>query len=292
VFETFTWAAGIAAVTKRIQVFSTVHMPLIHPVMAAKAAATIDHISGGRYGLNVVAGWNTADFGMFGYEQREHDDRYVVAAEWMELVERIWAAKEPFDFDGKFYRGKAIVSEPKPVQRPGPAIMSAGFSPAGQKFARRWADLNFCALQSVEEAGPIVAKAKQAARAENGRDIQIFAGGWIVCRDTEKEARDYVEHVIHEQGDRFTAEGELGELMPNSHSIHGLAKQGLLERLMSGFFGLPLIGTPEQIVDTLTQIAATGLDGLAISWVDYHLGVEQYRDKLLPLMIQAGLRVR
>jgi alkanesulfonate monooxygenase SsuD/methylene tetrahydromethanopterin reductase-like flavin-dependent oxidoreductase (luciferase family) len=170
--------------------------------------------------------------------------------------------------------------------------MSAGFSPAGQKFARRWADLNFCALQSVEEAGPIVAKAKQAARAENGRDIQIFAGGWIVCRDTEKEARDYVEHVIHEQGDRFTAEGELGELMPNSHSIHGLAKQGLLERLMSGFFGLPLIGTPEQIVDTLTQIAATGLDGLAISWVDYHLGVEQYRDKLLPLMIQAGLRVR
>lgn len=292
VFETFSWAAGIAAATERAQVFSTTHIPLVHPVMAAKAAATIDHISNGRYGLNVVAGWNSQDFAMFGHVQREHDDRYLVAAEWMQFVERMWAERAPFDFTGSYFKGAAVVSEPKPIQAPRPVIMSAGFSPAGQAFARKWADLNFCALQSIEDAAPIVAKAKQAAWQEHKRNILVFAGGWIVCRDTEKEARDYADYVIKERGDLSVAEAELGEMMPNSHSIRGLARQGLVERIMAGFFGLPFVGTPEQIVDRLTQVSAAGLDGLAISWVDYHLGLEQYRDKLLPLMIEAGLRVQ
>ena len=51
-FETFTWAAGLAAVTQRIGLFMTVHVPLVHPVYAAKALATVDHISRGRAGLN------------------------------------------------------------------------------------------------------------------------------------------------------------------------------------------------------------------------------------------------
>jgi alkanesulfonate monooxygenase SsuD/methylene tetrahydromethanopterin reductase-like flavin-dependent oxidoreductase (luciferase family) len=292
VFETFTWAAGIAAATERAQIFSTVHIPLVHPVMAAKAAATIDNISGGRYGLNLVAGWNSHDFAMFGYVQREHDDRYAAAAEWVDFVERAWSTKAPFDFAGSTYKGTGVISEPKPIQAPRPVLMSAGFSPAGQKFARKYADLNFCALQSIEDAAPIVAKAKQAAWEEHRRNVLVFAGGWIVCRDTEKEAREYADHVIREQGDLAVAEAELGEMMPNSHSIRGLAKQGLVERMMAGFFGLPFVGTPEQIVSRLKQASDAGLDGLAISWVDYHLGLQQYRDKLLPLMIEAGLRVR
>src|SRR4051794_7673614 len=55
-FETLTWAAGLAALTSRIQIFATVHIPTVHPVRAAKEAATIDHISDGRFGLNIVAG--------------------------------------------------------------------------------------------------------------------------------------------------------------------------------------------------------------------------------------------
>src|SRR3546814_18796193 len=53
-FETLTYIAGLAAVTNRILVFSTVHVPIVHPLIAAKAMATIDHISGGRGGLNIV----------------------------------------------------------------------------------------------------------------------------------------------------------------------------------------------------------------------------------------------
>jgi len=74
-FETFTWAAGLAAVTQRIGLFMTVHVPIVHPVYAAKALATVDHISGGRAGLNIVCGWNPQEFAMFG--TKLGDDAYL-----------------------------------------------------------------------------------------------------------------------------------------------------------------------------------------------------------------------
>ena len=55
-FESFTWAAGIAAKTEQIGVLATVHAPLVHPVAAAKQAATVDHIADGRFALNLVCG--------------------------------------------------------------------------------------------------------------------------------------------------------------------------------------------------------------------------------------------
>ncbi len=64
----------MAALTQRLHLFVTCHIPVFHPMLAAKMAATIDAISAGRVGLNLVAGNNAAEFGMFGIEQREHDD--------------------------------------------------------------------------------------------------------------------------------------------------------------------------------------------------------------------------
>jgi hypothetical protein len=72
-FETYTWAAGLAEATERIMVFATSHVPTVHPVLAAKQAVTIDHISNGRFGLNVVMGWFTHEMEMFGGKQKEHD---------------------------------------------------------------------------------------------------------------------------------------------------------------------------------------------------------------------------
>ena len=59
--------------------------PLYHPVMAAKLGATLDHISGGRWGLNIVPGWLGAEFKMFGMELGARGSRYKLAQEWITL---------------------------------------------------------------------------------------------------------------------------------------------------------------------------------------------------------------
>ena len=65
-FEAFSWAAGIGASTKYSSVFATSHVPTVHPIMAAKQCTTIDHITGGRFTLNVVTGWHKPEIEMFG----------------------------------------------------------------------------------------------------------------------------------------------------------------------------------------------------------------------------------
>jgi len=203
--EVITMAAAVAAVTERIAVFSTVHMPIIHPVIMAAQVATIDHVAGGRFALNVTAGFNQAEMDMFGLKLLPHDERYAYAAEWMELVKKIWTSEDIFDWEGKYFHGKTIINKPLPLQRPYPVIMSAGSSGAGRDFAAQHADLNFVHLPSWEGMAEAVSSAKDDAVRKFGKHPGILAGGYIVCADTEKEALRRYRYVTREKMDVETA---------------------------------------------------------------------------------------
>lgn len=290
-FEVFTWASAIAAVTQQIQVFATAHVPIWHPLLAAKLATTIDHVSHGRFGLNVVAGWNEAEFGMFGLEQRAHDDRYAVADEWMAIIKRIWTEHEPFDFAGQYYQLKSVFMEPKPIQQPFPVVVNAGQSPTGMRFGARHADFSFQTQPSFEGLKGLVERAKQVAWDEGQKDLRILIYGPMVCRDTEKEVRDYVRYYVDERGDWNAARDLVQNILGSGSESFSHEQLRQMEReFVQGWIGHPLFGTPEQIVDKMLELAAIGVDGMALSWVDYERGVKEVNDKLLPLMQQAGLR--
>ena len=107
VFETYTWAAGLAQATHQAAVFATSHVPTVHPILAAKQAVTIDHISGGRFALNVVCGWFQPELEMFGAPIMPQATRYDYAAEWLEVVKRLWSAEEEWSFEGGSSRSNA-----------------------------------------------------------------------------------------------------------------------------------------------------------------------------------------
>jgi alkanesulfonate monooxygenase SsuD/methylene tetrahydromethanopterin reductase-like flavin-dependent oxidoreductase (luciferase family) len=87
VLETITWAAGLLAHTNDITVFATTHTAANHPVVVAKQLATIDQISGGRIGLNIVAGWNKPEYEALGLSlPDDHETRYGYAQEWFDIV--------------------------------------------------------------------------------------------------------------------------------------------------------------------------------------------------------------
>src|SRR5712692_4580280 len=202
-FETYTWAAGLGAQTERIAVFSTSHVPTMHPIVAAKQASTIDHITNGRFALNIVCGWFATEFAMFGRPLMDHETRYEYAAEWVEIVRGLWTAEEEFNYEGRFFRIEKGVSEPQPLQKPYPPIMNAGRSGTGNRFAAKYADMVFT---SFWEAGHTGSKAaidslRKLAREEFGREIQVWTTGFVMCRPTEKEARDELRYVVHEKGD-------------------------------------------------------------------------------------------
>src|SRR3954463_14869959 len=110
--ETITWATGLLAHTERITVFGTVHAPLFNPIIAAKQIVTADHVGEGRFGLNIVVGWNEGEFEMFGVKQRDHEQRYDFAQEWLDVVTKAWSEPGEFDFSGRFLQLKGVRAHP------------------------------------------------------------------------------------------------------------------------------------------------------------------------------------
>ena len=146
-FESYTWAAAISAFNEKASIFATSHVPTVHPCMAAKQGMTIDHVSGGRFTLNIVCGWFKPEIEMFGHSILGRDRRYEMASEWIEIISKLWTSEKEFNFDGEFYQVKKAICGPLPVQRPLPAIMSAGSSDVGRAFAIKYADVAFTAHQ-------------------------------------------------------------------------------------------------------------------------------------------------
>jgi alkanesulfonate monooxygenase SsuD/methylene tetrahydromethanopterin reductase-like flavin-dependent oxidoreductase (luciferase family) len=289
-FEPWVWASALSAITERISVFTTVNMQQYHPLVAALMTSTIDHVSGGRFSLNVVAGFNEQEFRMLGLEVPSHEDRYAHAAEWMTIVRRAWSDPAPFDFDGDHLHVHEVVSEPKPLQQPAPPIMSAGTSDLGRRFAARHADINFVHLPSLEEMPGIVATAKAEAREDSGRDVEIFSSAYIVVADTEEEAWRRYRHVTREKLDEKAAAGliEMWERLSKGGEVIDVRER--IDRMAAGFNAMPFVGTAEQVAELFVRAADGGLDGLAISWDDYDEGLQAYEEQVRPLLLQAGLR--
>jgi len=288
-FETFTWAAGLASVTEQIALFMTVHVPIVHPLYAAKALATVDHISKGRAGLNVVCGWNPSEFAMFGVKLGERG--YDQAGEWLDVIQRAYNSSEPFDFDGAYYQLKDVVSRPASLQIPRPVVMNAAFGGPGRDFAAKTCDCLFTTFSELADGRRHVADINERAKSF-GREVKVYTVCHVVCRQTHAEAEDYYERYASNLADHAAVDAHMAGKKAFAQSHDAAAFRLHRKRFAGGAGSYPLIGTPDRIVDELSKIADEGYEGAALSFVNYTQELPFFCDRVLPLMKQAGLRVQ
>jgi dimethylsulfone monooxygenase len=291
-YETLTWAAGMGAATNHAAIFCTTHVPTIHPVVAAKQCTTVDHLTGGRFALNVVCGWFSQELRMFGLQAMDHDTRYAYADEWVEVVRKLWTEQDEFDYEGKFFRIEKGFHQPKPLQRPHPPIMNAGSSGIGARFAAKHADMAFIGFyeENLEKGKAAIAELRRIGREDFGRTFQIWTSCRVVCRPTEKEANDYAHYYIYEKGDLGAVETIIAEQGRKDPNLAPDVYERMKRRLVAGWGGYPLVGTAEQIVDEMNALSRTGIDGIVLSWVNYQEEMRQFIAEVMPLAEQAGLR--
>lgn len=284
--------AGLAALTQRILLISTVHVLYgWHPLHLAKFGATIDNMSGGRWGLNVVTGYKKSEIEMFGLAQIEHDLRYEMADEFTTIMKRLWLEDEELTYEGRWWTTKGAFVAPKPVH--GRCLLvNAASSGAGLAYAVRHSDLIF--ITSPAGADPDKAceklpahneRIKTAAR-ELGRDVRTIINPHVICRETEKEARAQYQAILDHQdpvaADNFYAAFSGGD--------QASWKQATRDQWVIGG-NVHLVGTPEQIVERFQQLRRAGCDGVQVNFYDFLPDLEFFGDRVLPLMHQAGLRV-
>jgi alkanesulfonate monooxygenase SsuD/methylene tetrahydromethanopterin reductase-like flavin-dependent oxidoreductase (luciferase family) len=292
-YETITWASALLALTKRITIFGTVHAPLFPPLIAAKQMVTADHVGKGRFGLNVVCGWNEGEFEMFGVKPGDHEARYRQGQEWLDVVKQTWE-RDDFDYHGEFFDLRGVREKPKPYGGTRPLIMNAGASGDGRAFALRNCDAWFTQVRlpsfhqaNLDEAAVVVRNAKAEARSI-GREIGAYTVGVIVCRPTRREAEDYHRYVTDERADWSAVDNIL--------RMKGLDKRAPedVERFRKSYAngngGLPFIGDPDDVAGYLAQVSAAGFDGIAVSFVNYVDEFPYFRDEVLPRLERRGLR--
>ena len=289
--ETLTWASGLLASTKRLIVFGTVHAPLFNPVIAAKEFVTADQIGQGRFGLNVVVGWNEDEFEMFGVKQRDHEARYEYAQEWIDAVKKCWGPEDDFDVDGQFIKLKKVRAKPKPYGGARPLIMNAGASPTGRAFAVRNCDAFFTQLSrtDLEESTRRVQEAKAAARA-HGREIDVYGVGVITCKPTQKEAEEYYHHCIIENGDWSAVDGILVKknISPETVGMEEFTRQR--HHFVNGMGGLLIVGDPDRVARDIAVLVQAGVRGLGLSFINYLEELPYFCDEVLPRLERLGVR--
>ena len=300
-FEVLTHSAAIGALTKRIGIFATVHVPLVSPAFAAKAIATIDHVTHGRAGLNIVCGWNQEEFDLHGVTI-DPEQRYNQGLEWFEIYSRLLEGGKPFDWNGQFYKLKGLSTNPLSVQRPWPVVMSAGYSTKGRDFAAKTADLLFTNPGEWSRGKAMVRSVKENS-ARYGRDVDVYASCLYVCRPSRKEAEDYYFHVVEELADRAAtahfsrqriATATDGETPASERAATPVLQrhEPAMGKTYSGSLpGVhPIVGSPDDVVSEMAKLQAIGLAGSSMTFVNYLDEMPFFLQEVLPRMERVGLR--
>jgi FMN-dependent oxidoreductase (nitrilotriacetate monooxygenase family) len=220
----------LATATERIGLIATASTTYNEPYNLARRFASLDHVSGGRAGWNIVT---TADRDAalnFGLADRpDHGDRYARAAEFVDVSVKLWdswgddaaiankgtgrfarpGAIEPIDHAGEYYSVRGPLNVPRPPQGH-PLLVQAGSSEDGKEFAARYADAVFTAQQTLADAKAFYAdlKARVARHGRNPDEVKILPGIVPVLVGTPEQVADALEEWFeHGATDGFNVMG-------------------------------------------------------------------------------------
>lgn len=292
--DSFMTLAALTARTERIILVATSHVLYgpWHPLHFAKFTATLDHISRGRWGINVVTGHRAIEHEMFGWNRIEHNRRYDMAAEFVDAVQQLWAQPDNFSFTPELsgWRLNSAFVTPKP--RYGrPLLINATGSDAGIDFAARYSDVVFITspagpqIDRALEALPAHAARVKAAAAARGRKVRTLLNPLVVCRETPAEARAYRDAIV-----AHADEGSFHRFDSDAHAWRGGIedRSQAASRAVGG--NVSIVGSPEEVADYIVRLHKAGIDGVQLSFFDFKPDLDFFGERVLPLLREAGLR--
>jgi alkanesulfonate monooxygenase len=323
--EGWAVAATVLHATKQLKVLVAHRPGFVQPVVLARMAATLDHLTGGgRIAIHFITGGDEAD------QRREgdfvpHDTRYRRTQEVMAIARRIWSEDTPFDFEGEFFRYEGAFSSVKPVTPGGIPLYFAGASPPAIAVGAAQADVYaFWGEPRDAVAARMEAIGKVAAKA--GRTLRYSISLRPIIAETESEAWEKAEWIAEKTAERIelakqrmaghkdTYQG-LGGQRNATFSVDrdtggttSVGRKRLIEmsadkdvhdeRLwmkvanLTGAAGnsTALVGTPEQVAEAMLRYYDLGITTLLLKGFDPLADAIDFGKRLLPLVREGAAR--
>ena len=291
--DPFITSVALSSATTRIITISTINILYgnFHPLYLARFAATADHISKGRFGLNIVTGYDAKEPLMFGMQRPAHDQRYQQASEFSQVMELLWKGEDNLTWHGQHYQLEGAYVSPRPTYGR-PIMVSASASQAGFDYAAGHSDVVFTSSPAGADFGKAIQALPEhvnkirSAYAARGRSAKVILFPLIICKPTREEAFAYRDAIVQ------AADVESVKAYAARHSAgdaQGWKQHIAADRVLGGH--VQIIGDPQDVADALQQLHDAGLDGAQIGFYDYAPELAFFAQHVLPLLEQKGLRL-
>jgi pyrimidine oxygenase len=283
--ESFTLMAGLAAVTEKIKIYATCPTLIIPPAFAARMCNTIDSISNGRFGLNLITGWQRPEYSQMGlWPGDEHfRNRYKMLDEYARILRELWATGQS-DFKGEYYQMDDCLVRPVPTGDM--KIICAGSSDHGLAFSAQWADYAFCLGKGVNTPTAFAFNNDRlaAATAKTGRDVSTFVLIMVIADETDEAAMEKWIHYregVDEDAVAWLGEQGSADKTSTTTNVRQLADRESAVNLNMG----TLVGSYESVARMLDEMAAVpNTGGVLLTFDDFIEGVENFGTRIQPLM--------
>ncbi|TYC61849.1 pyrimidine utilization protein A [Rhodobacterales bacterium] len=284
--ESFTLMASLAAVTERIKLFASTAVLTLPPAIVARMATTIDSIAPGRFGVNIVSGWQMAEYDQMGIWPG--DDyfgyRYDYSSEYVKIMKDLWETGE-CTFDGEHFTMTDCMMKPMPENRI--EIVAAGQSPRGMKFAAEYADYNFVMGSGINTPTAYAPGNERliAAAAETGRDVGAYVLFMVIADETDELAKAKWENYrAGADVDALAWMADQGGKDSNADASSTAKSINLPEGAVNFNMGT-IVGSYESVAKMLDEAAEVpGTKGIMLTFDDFLVGLDQFGQKIQPLM--------
>lgn len=284
--ESFTLMAGLAAVTSRIKLYATAPTLCLPPAITARMASTIDSISHGRFGLNLVTGWQRPEYSQMGLWPGDEyfARRYDYLSEYAQILRDLWGTGRS-DLKGDFFQMDDCRLSPQP--QADMKIICAGQSAAGMDFTATYADYNFCFGKGVNTPtafAPTVARLEEA-KAKTGRDVSSYVLFMIIADETDAAAHAKWEHYKAGADQEAIAwlglQGAADTKSGSDTNVRQMADPTSAVNINMG----TLVGSFATVATLLDQVMTVpGTGGVLLVFDDFLKGLDDFGTRIQPLM--------
>ena len=284
--ESFTLMAGLAAVTERIKLYASVAVLTLSPAIVARMATTIDSISGGRFGVNIVSGWQKAEYDQMGLWPGEAHfaRRYEYSSEYVRIMRELWETGRS-DFKGEFFQMSDCRLSPPP-QAP-IKVVCAGQSERGMQFAAEYGDYNFLAGTGINTPKAFAHLNAQllAATRRTGRDVGAYVLLMVIADETDEAAmakwRHYEAGVDEDALAWLNSQTGADKAAGATSTAKAMSRPAGAVNLNIG----ALIGSYASVARMLDEVASVpGTAGVMLTFDDFLIGMDQFGQRIQPLM--------
>ncbi len=278
--EAWTASAALAALTSRIEIIAAIKPFLYHPVVLAKMAQQIEHISGGRFAINLVNAWNRPELERAGIAFAEHDDRYAYGREWIAVVaallrgERVTHRGEHFQIDDY----QLLPADPF---RARPRIYVGGESEPARELVAGHGDVWFINGQPLDDVAGLIADVAARTRPAGHEALDFGLSAFVIARETQAQAEAHLDHLFAlAELDKPLRERQQANIDPNVVMIQTFARSPRVGS--NGGTAAGLVGDYDTVARRIADFHRAGVELFMLQFQPFEDDMRRFAEEIVP----------